>query len=384
MQGRCRGGLFRILAALLLAWLFSSAHAETGVTDTRILLGQSAGLSGPTAQMARQMFIGAKVYFDKINQQGGIYGRRIEVVTRDDRYMSAFTAYNTRQLIENDKVFALFGFVGWPTSQAAVPIAVKARVPFFAPMSGGATLHAKFNRYVFNVRASYTHEYAYFLKSLGGLGVRRLALVYQQNQQGVLIRHDVERQARVEAVDLLSIDIDMDGLNLAAMTDAILASRSEIVMLATGDYKASARVVRDLRSKGFLGQFFALSFVGQKALADELGELARGILVTQVVPFPWRVSMPLVAEYRKRMNEAGYDDLNFGSLEGYIAARILVEGLTRARRHLTREKLIRALESINARNYDGGGYAVNFSPINHNASTFVDMTSMTKDARFLD
>lgn len=168
------------------------------------------------------------------------------------------------------------------------------------------------------------------------------------------------------------------------MIDKVLAARSEVVMLLSANYLTNARIVRALRDRGYLGQFFAISFVGQKALAEELGDLARGMLVTQVVPFPWRVSMPLVAEYRQRMSEAGYKDLTFSSLEGYIAARVLVEGLRRARRNLTREKLIRALESINARNYNGGGYAINFSPDNHNASLYVDMAAMTSGARFLN
>ncbi|EJL86174.1 ABC-type branched-chain amino acid transport system, periplasmic component [Herbaspirillum sp. CF444] len=383
MQERHRGWLFRILP-MLLAWSFSPVHAETGVTNTRILLGQSVGLSGPTAQMSRQLLIGARAYFDKINKQGGVHGRRIELVIRDDKYTASLAAYNTRQLIESDKVFALFGFVGLPTSRAAVPIATKARVPFFAPLTGGPSLHAPFNRYVFTLRASYAEEYAYALHNLSSMGLRRFALVYQQDQSGVSIKQAVEDQARTEAIDLVSIDIDVDGRNVEPVIAKILDARSEVAMLLTGDYLASARIVRALRSRGYQGQFFAISFVGQKALAEELGDLARGILVTQVVPFPWRVSMPLVAEYRKRMSEAGYENLTFSSLEGYIAARVLVEGLRRAQRDLTREKLIRALESINARNYSDGGYVINFSPHNHNASQYVDMAAMTGGARFLN
>ncbi|WP_167541858.1 ABC transporter substrate-binding protein [Herbaspirillum rhizosphaerae] len=375
--------MFRILP-LLLAWSFSPVHAETGVTNTRILLGQSAGLSGPTAQMSRQLLIGARAYFNKINKQGGVHGRRIELVTRDDRYIPSLAAYNTRQLIENDKVFALFGFVGLPTSQAALSVAAKARVPFFAPMTGGASVYSPFNRYVFTLRASYADEYLYALRNLSSMGLRKFALVYQQDQYGVSVKQAVESSAREEAVDLVTIDIDMDGRNVEPVVDKVLAARSEVVMLLSANYLTNARIVRALRGRGYLGQFFAISFVGQKALAEELGDLARGMLVTQVVPFPWRVSMPLVAEYRQCMSEAGYQDLTFSSLEGYIAARVLVEGLRRARRDLTREKLIRALESINVRNYDGGGYAINFSPDNHNASLFVDMAAMTSGARFLN
>ena len=334
--------------------------------------------------MSRQLLIGARVYFDKINKQGGVHGRRIELVSRDDKYIASLAAYNTRQLIENDKVFALFGFVGLPTTQAAIPIASRARVPFFAPLTGGSSLYTSFNRYVFTLRASYADEYAYALRNLSNMGLRRFALVYQQDQTGVSIKQTVEDKARAEAIDLVSVDIDVDGRNVEPVIAKVLDARSEVAMLISGNYLASARIVKALRSRGYLGQFFAISFVGQKALAEELGDLARGILVTQVVPFPWRVSMPLVAEYRKRMSEAGYEDLTFSSLEGYIAARVLVEGLRRAQRDLTREKLIRALESINVRNYNGGGYAINFSPNNHNASLYVDMAAMTGGARFLN
>ncbi|WP_034292128.1 ABC transporter substrate-binding protein [Herbaspirillum sp. RV1423] len=383
MQKRRRRWL-RILPLLLLAWSLSPTHAETGISDTRILLGQSAGMSGPAAYLSRQVLIGAKAYFDKVNQQGGVHGRRIELITRDDQYSPSLAAYNTRQLIENDKVFALFGFVGWPASQAALPIAAKARVPLFAPVTGGDSLYRPFNRYLFTVRAGYSDEYAHFLRNMNGLGIRKLVLVYPQGRYGMLVKQDMERKAKAGAVELTAVDVDMDGVNLAPVLDRIIASRTDVVMLANASYKTNAGIVRGLRSRGFLGQFFCLSFVGQKALADELGELALGILVTQVVPSPWRVSMPLVAEYRKRMAEAGHDELTFSSLEGYIAARVLVEGLRRASRDLTREKLIRSLESINSRNHDGGGHAINFAPGNHNGSMYVDTAVMTRDSGFLN
>lgn len=376
--------LFRILPILLLTCLFSPVHADAGLSDTRILLGQSAGMSGPMAQYARQALIGAKVYFDRINRQGGIHGRRIELLTRDDQYTASLAAYNTRQLIEQDRVFGLFGFVGWPTSQAGLQIASRARVPFFAPFTGGELLQKSFDRYLFTVRASYADEYSYFLRNMNWLGIRKLMLLYQQDQYGVMIKQDIEYRARREAIDLTSMEISRSGTNLAALIDKALAAQVDVVMLVNADYQVNARIVRGLRSRGFLGQFFAVSFVGNKQLASELGEVAHGILVTQVVPLPWRISMPLVAEYRKRMVESGHDEFSATSLEGYIAARVLVEGLKRAGRNLTRERLIRALESINARNYDGGGYVVNFSSSNHQGSTYVDIATMTKDARFMN
>jgi len=377
--------LFRIFPILLSTCLLSPAHADAdpGVSDTRILLGQSAGMSGPTAQYARQVLIGAKVYFDKINQQGGVHGRRIELRTRDDQYSASLAAYNTRQLIERDGVFALFGFVGWPTSQAGLQIASRAGVPFFAPFTGGA-LHASFDRHLFSIRASYADEYAYFLRNMNWLGIRKLALLYQQDQYGVMIKQDVDSRARREAIELTSIGINHGGVNLDPLIDKTLSVQADVVMLVHADSQINARIVRSLRNRGFLGQFFAVSFVGNKQLASELGELAHGILVTQVVPLPWRISMPLVAEYRKRMAESGYEEFTVTSLEGYIAARVLVEGLKRAGRNLTRERLIRALESINARNYDGGGYVVNFSATNHQGSMYVDIATMTKDARFMN
>ncbi|MCW5299846.1 hypothetical protein DXT88_16870 [Herbaspirillum lusitanum] len=382
MSGQLRW-LFRILPILLSTCLFSPAHADAGVSATRILLGQSAGMSGTMAHYARQALIGAKVYFDQINQQGGVHGRRIELLTRDDQYTASLAAYNTRQLIEQDRVFALFGFVGWPTSQAGLQIASRARVPFFAPFTGGA-LHTSFDRYLFSIRASYVDEHAYFLRNMNGLGIRKLALVYQQDQYGVSIKQDIENRARREAIELTSISINHAGVNLTPLIDKTLAAQVDVVMLVNADYQINARIVHGLRSRGFLGQFFAVSFVGTKQLASELGDLAHGILVTQVVPLPWRISMPLVAEYRKSMAEAGYEEFTVTSLEGYIAARVLVEGFRRAGRNLTRERLIRALEGINARNYDGGGYVVNFSPTNHLGSMYVDIATMTKDARFMN
>ena len=139
-----------------------------------------------------------------------------------------------------------------------------------------------------------------------------------------------------------------------------------------------------MRKSGYLGQFYNVSFVGSKALSDSLGKEGPGVVISQVVPFPWHAATPIVAEYQKVMKKYGINDLNFSSLEGFVAAKVFTEGLRRAGRDLTRDKLVRSLETINPASFDVGGFNVTFSATNHNGSKYVDMTAIVKDGKFLD
>ena len=163
----------------------------------------------------------------------------------------------------------------------------------------------------------------------------------------------------------------------------MLAKRPDAVIQISA-YTSSAAYVKAVHKAGYLGQFYNVSFVGSQALADALGVEGPGVVISQVVPFPWHVATPIVAEYQKVMKKSGSTDLNFSSLEGFVAAKVFTEGLRRAGRELTREKFVRALESINPKSFDVGGFDVTFSPTNHNGSKFVDVTVIVKDKKFLN
>jgi branched-chain amino acid transport system substrate-binding protein len=360
-----------------------SAIAETGVTRDRVLLGQSAAFSGPAAQLGIQMHAGAKIYFDTVNQQGGIFGRKIEILTADDKYEPPLAVENTKRLIHNDKVFALFGYVGTPTSNAALPIFTGERVPFFAPFSGAQSLREPFNRYIFNIRAGYFEETEHLVDQLVRLGVKNIAVFYQNDAYGQTGLDGVQRALKKRNVPLMATaTVERNSVDVSAAVSKLLAKRPDSIIEVTA-YTSSAAFIKQMRKSGYTGQFQNVSFVGSQALANELGPDGPGVGISQVVPFPWRQSNSIVAEYTKALKKAGVTDANFSSLEGYIAAKVFAEGVRRAGPDLTREKFIAALETVNLASYDIG-FPVNFSPTNHNGSSFVDMTVITKNEKFLN
>lgn len=374
--------LSRIIASSLIMSATAPVFADPGVTDQKIVLGQSAAFSGPAAQLGIQLHVGAKAYFDQTNAQGGVFARKIELVKIDDKYEADLAAANTKKLIEADEVFALFGYVGTPTSIAALPIFTQAKVPFFAPFTGAQSLREPFNRQVFNIRASYFDETEHLVDRLVRTGLKNIAVFYQNDAYGKAGLAGVERALKKMNVQMIEVaTVERNSIDVAKAIEKLAPKRPDVIIQISA-YASCAAYIKGMRKVGYTGQFYNVSFVGSNALADLLGKDGPGIVISQVVPFPWHAATPVVREYTKVMNNAGIQDLNFSSLEGFIAAKVFVEGLKRAGRNLTRERLITALESINIDNYDLGGFDVNFSKSNHSGSKFVDMTVISKDGKF--
>jgi len=372
-----------VVAATAIAALAATfaARAEDGITPTSILVGQSAALTGPAAQLGIQMRDGAKLWFDAVNAQGGIHGRRIELKTRDDQYESRLAAENTRRLIEDDKVFLLFAYVGTPTSQASLPIFTAAKVPFVAPFTGAELLRTPFNRYIFNVRASYFDETEKIVDQLARSGVKRFAVFYQNDAYGQAGLEGVNRAlARRDMKTVALGTVERNTTNVAEAVKTIHAAQPEAIVMVSA-YTSVAEFVREMRKAGSIAQFCNVSFVGSKALADALGKDGHGVIIAQVVPFPWSPLTPVVGEYLDLAKRAGNVDINFSSLEGFIGAKVLVEALKRAGKDPTRAKFIAAMESMS--NYEIGGFSVRFSPENHNGSHYVDLSMIGRDGKFI-
>jgi ABC-type branched-subunit amino acid transport system substrate-binding protein len=374
---------FRAAGCLLLAFSAFACRAETGVTGGRILLGQSAAFSGPAAQLGIDLHAGAKLYFDSVNRQGGIHGRKIEIVTADDKYEPELTVENTRRLIQTDQVFALFGYVGTPTSNAALPLFTSARVPFFAPFTGARSLREPFNRQIFHIRAGYIEETEHLVDQLVRVGIRNIAAFYQNDAYGQAGLEGVQRALSKRGLTMAdSAPVERNTRNVAPAAQKLLAQRPDAI-IQVSTYAASAALVKQMRAAGYTGQFHNVSFVGSQPLAAALGADGPGVGISQVVPFPWKPSNPIVAEYTRELKKAGKDEPNFSSLEGYIAAKVFTEGLRRAGPDLSREKFIAALETITLKNYDIG-FPVEFSPTRHTGSAYVDMTVITRNEKFLN
>jgi len=358
----------------------SAAFAQDGITPTSILIGQSAAFTGPAAQLGIQMRDGAKLWLDYVNAQGGVNGRRIELKSRDDKYESKLAAENTKKLIEEDHVFVLFAYVGTPTSQASLPIFTAAKVPFVGPFTGAELLRSPFNRYIFNVRASYYDETEKIVDHLARTGVKRFAVFYQNDAYGQAGLEGVKRAlARRNMQPMALGTVERNTTNVAEAVKTINAAEPEATVMISA-YTSVAEFVKQMKKAGSISQFFNVSFVGSKALAEALGSEGRGVMISQVVPYPWSPMVPIVKEYLE-FAKRGNVDVNYSSLEGFIAAKVLVEGLRRAGKDPTREKFVAAMESIS--NLEIGGFQVRFSPENHNGSQYVDLSMIGREGKFI-
>ncbi len=364
---------------LALGWPLAAA-AQDGITPTSVLIGQSAAFSGPAAQLGVHMRDGAKLWLDHVNAQGGIHGRTIQLRTRDDKYEANLAAENTRRFVNDDRVFALFAYVGTPTSQASLPIFTEARVPFVAPFTGAELLRQPFNRYVFNVRASYYDETEAIVDHLYRIGARRIAVFHQADSYGQAgldgtTRALVKRNLKVHAAGT----VQRNSTEVTEAVKTLNATQPDAVVMISA-YASTAEFVRQMKKAGSVASFYTVSFVGSKALADALGDDGHGVTISQVVPFPWSPLTPVVREYLEFARRAQVE-VNFSTLEGFIAAKVLTEGLRRAGRDLTRDRFIAALESIG--NHDFGGFGVSFSPSSHSGSRFVDLAMIGRGGKFV-
>ena len=361
------------VTALLTLTLSLPAAAENGVTDNSIVLGQSAALSGPAASLGTEMRDGANVYFRHINSQGGVHGRQIRLISLDDGYEPARTVPNTQLLLNEHKVFALFGYVGTPTSYAVLPLVNDARVPFFAPFTGAEGLRSPSNRYVFNIRASYLDETERQVAWLMSQGKRQIAVFYQNDAYGKAGLTGVEQaMARRNLTIAATGTVERNTVKVADAVATINRARPDAVIMVSA-YKSCAEFIRQTRQTGRDPLFLNVSFVGSNALAAELGDDGHGVIVSQVVPYPWDPALALTHEFRELLAKyAPNVQPTFTNIEGFIAAKILVEGLRRTGRDLTRERLIATLEGMNR--VDVGGLVAGFSPDNHSASRQVQLT----------
>jgi ABC-type branched-subunit amino acid transport system substrate-binding protein len=352
-----------------------------GVTSKTILLGQAAAFSGPAAQLGIQMNIGTKAYLDYANARGGVFGRRIVLKTRDDRYEANLCVEATKKLIEEDKVFALISYVGTPTTGAAMPILTEAKVPLVGPFTGAELLRTPVNRYVFNVRASYYDETEKIVEQLVSTGNKKIAVFYQDDNYGQAGLKGVEIAMGKRSLKIAALGkVERNTIKVEDAVKTINAAQPDGVVMISA-YTSITEFVRQMKRQGSSTQFHNVSFVGSKALADSLKDDGYGVAISQVVPFPWSPSVPIVKEYQEIMAKSGSKDFNFSSLEGFIVAKVMVEGLKRAGKDLTREKLVAALESMN--NVDLGEFVVNFSPTSHSGSKFVDLTMIGRGGKFL-
>ena len=379
-----KSSMFRKLSWLLafgaLAPALAHAQATPGVFPDKILIGQAAVFSGPAAQLGIQMRNGIKSYFDFVNEKGGVHGRKLELITEDDRYEAAVAPQASKKLIEEHKVFALLGYVGTPTGVQHLPVVTQAKVPLVGMFTGAEALRQPLNRYVFHVRASYYDETEKIVEQVVSTGGRKIAVFIQDDAYGEAGRKGTEIALEKRKMKIHSLGKhERNTVAVQAAAKTIHESQPDAVVMVSA-YTAVAAFVREMQKLGSGATFYNVSFVGSKALSDALGKDGVGVAISQVVPFPWGTAIPVVKEYQSAAKKAGFTDYNFSALEGFLSAKVLVEGLKRTGRDLNREKFVDTMERMDV---DLGGFHVAYSPKNHAGSKFVDLTIIARDGKFL-
>jgi len=372
---------FAALTAVAMAAATAQAQQTPGVTPKTVLIGQSAPLSGANAELGNDIRNGALAYFRKVNDSGGVYGRRIELATLDDANQVPRAEANTKKLVEEQAVFALFGYASATLSRPALPTVEKHGVPFLAPFTGADPMRV-FHKYIYNMRASYADELEKIVEHYNSFGVKRFAVVHYDDAVGKENLTAVERALRKRNLEIVSVAAwkDRTKPDIEGGLKRVMQGKPEVVILTTL-YKASADFIKSAQNAGFAAQMVSNSFVGASSLAKELGKAGSGVSVAQVVPPPTKRSVPVVQEYQIAIEKhLGKKEYSFTSLESFIAAKVTVEALRRAGPRLTRENFMQALDSM--KSYDAGGYALAFTPADHNGSSYVELTVIGRDLKF--
>jgi branched-chain amino acid transport system substrate-binding protein len=377
---KCRN----VIAGLLLAGAAACqcARAEDGVASDHILLGQAVALEGPAAALGAGMRDGILAAFKEVNAAGGVNGRKLELLSRDDGYDPNKSIEAANTLLDSDKVFALIGGVGTPTSAAVESIALSRAVPFIGPFTGASFLRAADRPNVINLRASYAQETEEMVERLTkDLNVSRIAILYQDDSYG---RAGLEGlQAALAKRQMALAAEGTYERNTTAVKVALLTIRKAapqaVVMIGT--YKPCAQFIRLARQVKFDALFLNVSFVGSEALAKELSDAGVGVLVTQVVPLPYDTGNPLIKRYQSALTTAVPDATpGFVSLEGYLVGRLAIMGLERINGEPTRQAFLALFQR--AADFDLGGLVLHYGPGRNYGSDTVFLTELGIDGHF--
>ena len=372
-----------VLASLALLAPWGVLHAGPGVTDSEIVIGQSLGLTGPLAAMAPELVNVTKTYLDGINAQGGIHGRRIRIVTEDDGYKPDNTVRLVGKMIEQDQVFALMNLTGTANVGAILPLLAKENppVPLISPFTGADLLREPPINHVFNVRASYSDEVEKLVQHLTTLGVSRISVLWMNNGFGKDGLAGARKSMEKRGLKLHSdAPVQADSSDVQQAVQTLSTSAPDAIIMITAG-APTVTFIKAYRKVSRAARFYTTSVMGSQSTIQALGPDGVGVVVTSVVPFPWSHSLPVAREYRAVLKKAGMEEsVSFIGLEAYINAKVLVEGLRRAGKDLTRPRFIQALESL--QHFDVGGFEVDYGKGVRQGSRFVDLTIIGTGGKF--
>ncbi len=366
-----------VLAPILtLVLAIGALAAVDGVSDAELLVGQCAALKGPAAGLGTNMNLGLRACFDEANAKGGVHGRKLKLIAVDDGYDPDQCVDGTLKLLEESKVFCLAGYVGTPTGKAAIPVITEKQVPLVGLFTGAGLFRKPVNPWIFNVRASYDDETELLVERLTtDLGAKKIAVFFQNDSFGQAGLSGTEKALGKRSMALAAKGtFERNTVAVKAGLAQILAGQPDAVVMV-GPYKPIAAFVKEARAAGLKVPLATISFVGTESLINELAVDADGLIISQVVPSPADAAIPLVKDFQaalKAVDAAAKP--TYGSLEGYLGGRVLLAGLDKAGKDLTRPGLTAALESL--QKADIGGVQVTFTKDNHQALSQVYLTQV--------
>ena len=378
-----RGTLTRRNALAALAALPAAFHGSLRAQDSSpVRIAQSTALTGPLGELGQAMHQGAKACFAAINAKGGVNGRLIELTVADDGYDVKRALANVKGFIDDRSNFALFNCMGTPMIEAMLPQVMESGVPFFAPFSGALSARPKNARNVFNIRASYADEAEQLVQHLATIGIRRIAVVYQNNSFGKEVFHAAQQSMARHKLDATAIvTVENNSSDAGAAAARVASSQPEAVLVGLAG-RPTIDFVKAIRAQRRGLSLYALSIMGAAATLKAMGDDATGMAVSQVVPLPGNNVVPLVREFQQAWKAAGVAlEPSHLALEGYINARVFAEALRRSGKTPTRASFVDS--TWNLKRYDLGGFEVSFSDSARNASRFVELTMVSRDGRFI-
>lgn len=365
--------MFRpFILALALAMGSSASASDRGVTPTEIRLGASVVLSGPLGPQTQEFGQGSRLYFDAVNAAGGVHGRQISYTTLDDGFDVKRAVENTRKLLDEQSVFIIYNSTGTAQTGAILPLAEASRTVVFGPVTGATAFRQKVNPYLFHVRASYADEARRIVSHLVDTGISRVTVVYQDDGLGKTLLAELQQAANAVRIKLdAEVKIDPKAPDYAAAATATERAQPQAVLLGMAGGTLSNFIKATLKT-GVRPSFYGFSIANVDLIRRDLQEQARGIVLAQIMPPLRNTTIPVVAEYHRLLREKDPSAVPSAfQLEGFVHAKLLVEGLRRAGRNLNTASFIKAMEEAGEISF--GRFAARYSPSTHNGSSYVEL-----------
>lgn len=362
------------LAAFVLG-LSATAQAQT----KPLVIGQTYVQTGPLASLSTEPLIGIRAMFTTLNANGGINGRPVELRQLDDAFDPAKGAENVKTFVKDGAVGVLMP-IGTSPAVGALKVANELRIPVVGPYTGAGPV-VKFSEYNFPVRISYDEEYSRIVNHLFTIGLSRIGFAHNDNPGARSALESTQKFVAERGEKLVgSVAIKNDGSDAAERAVELAKLKPKAVVLSvTND--VAAKFITAYRAAGGETAFYSFSFLNGQKLFQDIKKDAAGVVISQVVPYPWNSAMPVIAEYQAAMKKIGATEFSYASLEGYVAAKVMVEGLKRAGPNPTADSLQKGLESF--KTLDIGGIAVSYRPGEHRGLTFSELSMLKADGRYL-